>query len=136
MAKLQKPGAGAPTREPIVDEKTQKVMCQCLRFQSFDVEQEMMAFYYKKQEEAKKLEAESEDAYLNSAWANPKVPPRHITITRALVTCDLTLDAGSQSGAHWNWCSKLEATLNASKPRCLPLADHLYQRASTFPHRS
>jgi hypothetical protein len=33
----------------------------------------MMAFYYKKQEEAKKLEAESEDAYLNSAWANPKV---------------------------------------------------------------
>lgn len=37
-----------------------------------------MAFYYKKQEEAKKLEAESEDAYLNSAWANPKVPaPLH-----------------------------------------------------------
>jgi hypothetical protein len=34
----------------------------------------MMAFYYKKQEEAKKMEAESEDAYLNSAWANPKVP--------------------------------------------------------------
>ena len=32
-----------------------------------------MAFYFKKQEEAKKLEAESEDAYLNSAWANPKV---------------------------------------------------------------
>jgi len=25
VAKLQKPGAGAPTREPIVDEKTQKV---------------------------------------------------------------------------------------------------------------
>jgi hypothetical protein len=24
VAKLQKPGAGAPTREPIVDEKTQK----------------------------------------------------------------------------------------------------------------
>jgi hypothetical protein len=38
--------------------------------------QEMMAFYYKKQEEAKKLEAESEDAYLNSAWANPKVRAR------------------------------------------------------------
>lgn len=38
-----------------------------------NAKQEMMAFYYKKQEEAKKLEAESEDAYLNSAWANPKV---------------------------------------------------------------
>ncbi len=32
-----------------------------------NAKQEMMAFYYKKQEEAKKLEAESEDAYLNSA---------------------------------------------------------------------
>ncbi len=43
-----------------------------------------MAFYYKKQEEAKKMEAESEDAYLNSAWANPKVPAP-IVIVRAYV---------------------------------------------------
>ena len=43
----------------------------------------MMAFYFKKQEEAKKLEAESEDAYLNSAWANPKATtlPRRPTVT-------------------------------------------------------
>ena len=41
-----------------------------------NAKQEMMAFYYKKQEEAKKLEAESEDAYLNSTWANPKVRAR------------------------------------------------------------
>ena len=46
-----------------------------------DVRQEMMAFYFKKQEEAKKLEAESEDAYLNSAWANPKVLRQHRTGT-------------------------------------------------------
>ncbi len=47
-----------------------------------------MAFYYKKQEEAKKLEAESEDAYLNSAWANPKV----LLLTSKSLVCpsDLT----------------------------------------------
>jgi len=32
----------------------------------------MLSFYYKKQEESKKLEEDSEDAYMNSAWANPK----------------------------------------------------------------
>eukprot|EP00294_Goniomonas_avonlea_P003530 CAMPEP_0114539464 /NCGR_PEP_ID=MMETSP0114-20121206/250_1 /TAXON_ID=31324 /ORGANISM="Goniomonas sp, Strain m" /LENGTH=279 /DNA_ID=CAMNT_0001723565 /DNA_START=73 /DNA_END=912 /DNA_ORIENTATION=- len=57
VVKLQKSGAGAPVREPVVDEKTQK---------------EMMAFYFKKQEEMKKLEEEADDAYLDSAWANPK----------------------------------------------------------------
>ena len=31
----------------------------------------MMAFYYKKQEESKKLEAETDDTFTNSAWANP-----------------------------------------------------------------
>lgn len=49
----------------------------------------MMAFYYKKQEEAKKLEAESEDAYLNSAWANPKVrarPNSNAVVTAQRVT--------------------------------------------------
>eukprot|EP00899_Mesostigma_viride_P024189 jgi/Mesvir1/4955/Mv11448-RA.1 len=57
VVKLQKKGAGAPTREPIVDAETQKAM---------------MAFYYKKQEEAKRLEGDDEDAFTNSAWANPK----------------------------------------------------------------
>jgi hypothetical protein len=57
IAKLQKPGAGAPVREPLVDGDTQK---------------QMVAWHHKKQEEAKKLMAEDEDSYLNSAWADPK----------------------------------------------------------------
>ena len=36
------------------------------------VQKEMMSFYYKKQEEQKELEANNEDVYMNSAWANPK----------------------------------------------------------------
>lgn len=57
VVKLQKKGTGAPQREPVVDEKTQK---------------EMMSYYYKKQEEQKQLEEDNEDSYLNSAWANNK----------------------------------------------------------------
>lgn len=57
VAKITKRDAHAPTREPVVDEQTQK---------------EMMAFYFKKQEEMKKLEEEADDQYLHSAWANPK----------------------------------------------------------------
>lgn len=56
VAKLTKGGGSAPSREPIVDERTQK---------------EMMAFYFKKQEELKKLEENADDSYLNAAWANP-----------------------------------------------------------------
>ncbi|XP_048765916.2 cilia- and flagella-associated protein 298-like [Ostrea edulis] len=55
VAKIQKRGLGAPGREPVVTEDEQK---------------KMMAFYYKKQEEFTKLEAESEDAYLDSQWAD------------------------------------------------------------------
>lgn len=55
--RLQKSGAGAPVREPAVDEETYK---------------KMLSYYYKKQEEAKQLEDDSEDHYMNSAWANPK----------------------------------------------------------------
>jgi cilia- and flagella-associated protein 298 len=58
ICKLQKPGAGAPQREPAVDEKTQK---------------EMMAFYHKKQEELKKLAEDDEDNYLGSKWADPRI---------------------------------------------------------------
>jgi len=57
VAKLQKKGAGAPQREPIVSEDEQKAM---------------IAFYHKKQQEAEKLALEDEDAYLHSQWANPK----------------------------------------------------------------
>ena len=31
----------------------------------------MLSFYHKKQEEQKKLEEDNEDAFMNSAWANP-----------------------------------------------------------------
>ena len=57
VAKLQKKGAGAPQREPIVSEDEQKAM---------------MAFYHKKQQEAEMMALESEDSYLHSPWANPK----------------------------------------------------------------
>merc|ERR1719230_533784 len=57
VAKLQKKGASAPMREPVVSEDEQKAM---------------VAFYHKKQQEAEKLALEDEDNYMNSAWANPK----------------------------------------------------------------
>jgi len=57
IVKMQHKGSGAPVREPLVDEESHK---------------KMLAFFHKKQEEAKKLEEDDEDAYLNSAWADPK----------------------------------------------------------------
>ena len=57
VAKLQKKGAGAPVREPVVSEDEQKAM---------------IAFYHKKEQEAQRMEMEDEDAYQNSTWANPK----------------------------------------------------------------
>mmetsp|Transcript_32479 Transcript_32479/g.53713 ORF Transcript_32479/g.53713 Transcript_32479/m.53713 type:complete len:293 (-) Transcript_32479:141-1019(-) len=56
VVKLQKKGAGAPQREPVVSEDEQKAM---------------IAFYHKKQQEAEKLELEDDDACLHSKWANP-----------------------------------------------------------------
>lgn len=32
----------------------------------------MLSFYHKKQEEAKKLDEDTNDTYMNSPWANPK----------------------------------------------------------------
>lgn len=55
VAKIQKKGSGAPAREPVVGESEQK---------------EMMAYYYRKQEEMKKLHADSEDAYMDQTWAD------------------------------------------------------------------
>jgi len=57
VAKLQKRGAGAPMKEPIVSEDEQKAM---------------IAFYHKKQQDQEKMALEDEDAYLHSSWANPK----------------------------------------------------------------
>ena len=57
VAKLQKKGAGAPAREPVVSEEEQKAM---------------IAFYHKKEAEMGRMALEDEDAYQNSSWANPK----------------------------------------------------------------
>ena len=53
--KLQKKGSSAPARQPAVTEAERKAM---------------MAHYFKKQEEMKKLATNDEDDYLHSAWAN------------------------------------------------------------------
>lgn len=57
-AKLEKKGAGAPQREPAIDAETKKAM---------------MSRWHKKQAEQKALEEDDDDAYANSAWANPKM---------------------------------------------------------------
>jgi cilia- and flagella-associated protein 298 len=63
IAKLQKRGGGAPMREPAVDEQTKA---------------QLMSHFYRKQEEMKKLEAESDEAYLSAAWADPSALRRQI----------------------------------------------------------
>lgn len=63
IAKLQRPGAGAPGREPAVSEDEKKAM---------------MAYYFKKQEEMKQLAENSEDDYLNSSWADSKQLQRNL----------------------------------------------------------
>ena len=63
VAKLQKPGGGAPQREAPIDEQTQK---------------EMMAFYHKKQEEMKKLAEDDDDSHMNSGWADNKQLKSHL----------------------------------------------------------
>lgn len=55
--KLSGKASGAPVREPRIDEQTHKAM---------------LAHYYKKQEEDKKLRDNEDDSYLDSEWANPK----------------------------------------------------------------
>ena len=57
IVKIQHKGAGAPVREPLINEEAHK---------------NMLSFFHKKQEEQKKLEEDDEDAYLYSAWANPR----------------------------------------------------------------
>ncbi|XP_077976917.1 cilia- and flagella-associated protein 298-like [Glandiceps talaboti] len=55
IAKIQKRGQGAPSREPVFSEDERK---------------QMMAHAYRKQEEWKKLTEDSEDAYLDSDWSD------------------------------------------------------------------
>merc|ERR1712054_150047 len=57
VAKLQKSGSGPPAREPAISEDERKAM---------------MAHYFKKQEEMKKLAEATDDDYLSSSWADPK----------------------------------------------------------------
>ncbi|KAJ0395535.1 hypothetical protein ATCC90586_006761 [Pythium insidiosum] len=57
IVKLQKKGAGMPCREPAVSEDERKAM---------------MAFYFKKQEELKKLADDDAEDYMASSWADPK----------------------------------------------------------------
>ncbi|KAG2488819.1 hypothetical protein HYH03_012618 [Edaphochlamys debaryana] len=69
VVKLQKKGQGAPSREPAVDQETQKAM---------------MAWYYKKQEEQKKLQEDEDDAYINCSWANPNSLKAHFAGVQAV----------------------------------------------------
>jgi len=63
IAKLQKTGTGPPGREPIVNEEERKAM---------------MAHYFKRQEEVKKLAEADSDDYLNSQWADSKDMKRNL----------------------------------------------------------
>lgn len=53
--KLSKRGEGCPAREPILSEEQRK---------------EFMLHAYRRQEELKKLEANDDDSYLDSEWAD------------------------------------------------------------------
>jgi len=64
VVKLQRKGAGAPGREPVVDAETQKAM---------------LAFYYKKQEEAKRLAEDADDSYTSAAWASSTSLKQHFS---------------------------------------------------------
>lgn len=57
VAKLQRSGSGPPAREPAVSEEERKAM---------------MAHYFKRQEELKKMAEAEDDDYLASQWADPK----------------------------------------------------------------
>ena len=57
VAKLTTNGAGPPAREPMVSEAERNAMT---------------AFYFKRQEELKRLANADEDDYLNSEWSDPK----------------------------------------------------------------
>jgi hypothetical protein len=66
VAKLQRPGSGAPAREPAVTEDERKAM---------------MAHYFRKQEEMKKMADNNADEYLQSSWADPAALRRQLNGT-------------------------------------------------------
>jgi len=55
VLKIQKKGGGPPGREPVMTEDERK---------------ELMLLAYRKQQDAKRLEEDEDDSYLNSAWAD------------------------------------------------------------------
>jgi hypothetical protein len=63
IAKLQKKGSGPPGREPVVNEEERKAM---------------MAHYFKRQEELKRLGEADDDDYLNSEWTDTKEMKRNL----------------------------------------------------------
>mmetsp|Transcript_6583 Transcript_6583/g.16784 ORF Transcript_6583/g.16784 Transcript_6583/m.16784 type:complete len:284 (+) Transcript_6583:104-955(+) len=69
IAKLQKPGSGPPQREAAVSEDERKAM---------------MAHYFRKQEELKRLSEDNADDYLNSNWADPKALRRQLNGTSSI----------------------------------------------------
>jgi len=64
IARLQHKEAGAPVREPRIDQETHKAM---------------MSHYHKKQEENKKMAEDDDDSYLTSEWANNKSLKKALT---------------------------------------------------------
>lgn len=63
IVKINKRGEGAPGREPVVTE---------------DLQKQLMAQAYRRQEELKKLHLDDDDTYLNSNWADPKKMQRQL----------------------------------------------------------
>jgi len=63
IARLQRPNGGPPVREPAVSEAERAAM---------------MAMYFKKQEEAKALAENDDDAYHGARWADPKALKREL----------------------------------------------------------
>jgi len=76
IAKLQKENSGPPAREPAVSEEERKAM---------------MAHYFKRQEEMKRLAEASDDDYLASSWADPKALQRSLRGTGAVKAPGLKL---------------------------------------------
>lgn len=63
IIKINKRDEGAPGREPVMTEEIQK---------------QLMAQAYRRQEELKKLHLDDDDSYLNSRWADPKQMKRQL----------------------------------------------------------
>lgn len=69
VVKLQANSGGPPAREAAVSEDERKAM---------------MAFWFKKNEEAKALADNDEDDFLHSSWANPRALKASLTGTDAV----------------------------------------------------